>query len=409
MRNLGIFALAFQQYLGLALIASVLPVVLRADGAGLEMIGLFSAAMFAFTVNFLWAPVVDRYPLWRGGLRGSWLLGTQIASAIAVAVMGLLDPARDVLALFACGLLLSVIVATQRIATLGYVADVLPAAERGMGTALLGCGAATANAAGGALCLALVARAGWHAGILIFAAGMLVLGLVLIRLPEPSATKPSPRAATPLPVMTGTPRLWAVVAMVSPAAFGVAAAFSMTLPRLVDAGFGMDRVGLLGGGANVLAFFIFAPLAGLAVSRLDGGRAAQGCCLLLAFAFACFCAITPMLGERTIAIGALLLVFCALAIQHVAFTSWFLGLARPGHTAADVTFLTALIAAVALLGFAASGVIARHFGYGATLWGAAAGYLVTALLLTLRHRLPEQAPAFPPGERAPAPAENRAC
>ncbi len=76
MRNIAIFMLAFQQFLALTLIASVIPVVLRAKGVNLDLIGLFGAAMFAFTVNFLWAPVVDRYSLGPLGLRRSWLLAT---------------------------------------------------------------------------------------------------------------------------------------------------------------------------------------------------------------------------------------------------------------------------------------------------------------------------------------------
>ncbi len=385
-RHIAIFALAFQQYLALALISAVIPVVLRVDGTSLEVVGLFSAAMFAFTINFLWAPLVDRHrPGWFGrlGLRRSWLLVTQIGSALVVAAMGVMNPALHVGGLFVAGVVLALVVATQRIATLGYVADVLAPSERGTGAAAMGCGAAIANAGGGAACLALVAALGWQPAVLIFAAGLLILGLTLLRLPEPEPTAPPPTGYT-LRIMAGTPQLWGVASTVAPAAFGIAMAYAMAMPRLVDAGFEMTQVGLLGAGANVLTFLMLAPAAGLVVGRMQPRRAVPGSCLLLAVLLMLAAAAGMQVGAAPAAIIALAAVMSAIAIQHVAFTSWFLALARSGHAASDVTFLTAMVAAVALAGFALSGPVAEHFGYGATLFCAAAGYGLSALLVWMR-------------------------
>lgn len=386
MRHIAIFALAFQQYLALALVSAVIPVVLRVDGTSLEVVGLFSAAMFAFTINFLWAPLVDRGGTgWmrRLGLRRSWLLATQIASALVVAAMGIMNPALHVGGLFLAGVALALVVATQRIATLGYVADVLAPFERGTGAAVMGCGAALANAGGGAACLALVAALGWHPAVLIYAAGLLVLGLALLRLPEPERAPHSPSGPA-MRVMVGTPHLWRVAGTVAPAAFGIAMAYAMALPRLVDAGFDMTEVGLYGAGANVLAFLMLSPLAGWVVGRMSPRKAVPGSCLLLALLLTLAAGAGELMGPQMAAISALAAVMGAIAIQHVAFTSWFLALARPGHAASDVTFLTAMVAAVALAGFALSGPVAEHFGYGATLLGAACGYGLSALLIAMR-------------------------
>lgn len=383
MRHIAIFALAFQQYLALALISAVIPVVLRVDGTSLEVVGLFSAAMFAFTINFLWAPLVDRHgPGWMGrlGLRRSWLLVTQIGSALVVASMGVMNPALHVGGLFVAGVVLALVVATQRIATLGYVADVLAPSERATGAAVMGCGAAIANAGGGAACLALVAALGWQPAVLIFAAGLFILGIALLRLPEPARTAPPPSGST-LRIMAGTPELWRVACAVAPAAFGIAMAYAMAMPRLVDAGFEMADVGLLGAVANVLAFLMLAPLAGLVVGQMPPRRAVPGSCLLLFVLLALASGAGEFTGVQVASVSALVVAMGALAIQHVAFTSWFLALARPGHAASDVTFLTAMVAAVALAGFALSGPVAEHLGYGATLLCAAAGYGLSAILI----------------------------
>ncbi|MGL3104950.1 hypothetical protein [Bradyrhizobium sp. BR 1432] len=76
MPRIGMVALASQQYLAIAFIYSTIPVILRGNGASLELVGLYSTAFVAFTVNFLWAPVVDRWSLNSLGLRRSWILVT---------------------------------------------------------------------------------------------------------------------------------------------------------------------------------------------------------------------------------------------------------------------------------------------------------------------------------------------
>ena len=121
-------------------------------------------------------------------------------------------------------------------------------------------------------------------------------------------------------------------------------------------------------------------------------KAVPGSCLLLALLLTLAAGAGELMGPQMAAISALAAVMGAIAIQHVAFTSWFLALARPGHAASDVTFLTAMVAAVALAGFALSGPVAEHLGYGATLLGAAGGYGLSALLIAMR------------GARHPAPA-----
>ncbi|MET4222663.1 hypothetical protein ABIB00_007902 [Bradyrhizobium sp. LB14.3] len=65
MPYIGMVALASQQYLAIGLIYSVIPVILRGNGASLELV-VYGTVFFAFTVNFLWAP--------------SWIDGASIVS-----------------------------------------------------------------------------------------------------------------------------------------------------------------------------------------------------------------------------------------------------------------------------------------------------------------------------------------
>lgn len=374
--------LACQQYAALALIYAAVPVVLRGTGAPLSLIGLFGVAFFAFTVNFLWAPLVDRWPLTRLGRRRSWLLVTQAGAAAGVAALALLDPGQDHGAIFAVCAGLATLAATQRIATLGYVADIVDEDERPVAAAVVGWGGALGNLVGGAGGLALIGWLGWRDALGLFALLMLAGAGAVAALSEPALPEPAdvPPPGFPLLRTLRRPALWRAAGLATPATFGVAAAFTMIQPRLVDLGFGLAGIGAVAAGAHLLAFSVAGPVAALAGRRLRPRRAIAWSGLLLVPGFAILPVAEGLLGVGASALAAVLLVFCALAVQSVLFNGFFLGLAAKGEEATDVTFLTALVSVAALAGFVASGLVAGAFGYGATLLLAAAGCAATAVL-----------------------------
>ena len=175
MRYAVLALLSCQQYLAVAFLYAAVPAVLRQQGAPLPLIGLFGLVFLAFTVNFLWAPLVDRHRLTALGRRRSWILLMQALAAAVTAAVAFLDPARQIPALLAASLALATIAATQRIATLGYAADSLAPAQRATGAAVMGGGMSVGNAIGGAAGLYLIESFGWRAALLSGAALMVLL------------------------------------------------------------------------------------------------------------------------------------------------------------------------------------------------------------------------------------------
>lgn len=379
MRLAVIAGLACQQYLAVSLIYAAIPVILRRNGAPLELIGLFGLVFFAFTVNFLWAPLVDRFSLTRLGRRRSWILAMQLASAATIVAASLLDPARDFVAILAVSVVLATLAATQRIATLGYVAEALGPGERPLGAAAVGWGGALGNVIGGAACLYLVETAGWTPALAALAAVMLAAAAAIVAIAEP---RPEGASTAVAPLLRACLRadLWRAIGVIAPATVGVAVAFAMAQPRLVDLGFGLTGIGATVAATHLLAFTLIGPVAAPLARRMTPLRAIVAGGLVLAPGFAALAAADAALGAAASALAAVLFVFCALAVQNIAFTTYFLALSREGAAATEVTFLTAAMSILALLGFAASGFVAQSFGYGATLLAAAAGYAVTAAL-----------------------------
>ena len=381
MRYVVIVALASQQYIAIALIYAAIPAILRRNGAPLELIGFFGTVFFAFTINFLWAPIVDRYSLTRLGRRRSWIIAMQIAGAAAVAFMAALDPATAFVPIFITSIVLATFSATQRVATLGYVAEALGEDERAIGAAAFGWGGALGNIIGGAVGLYLIETTGWPAALSVMALLMLCFaGLILaVREPMPAgAESGSVRASIVGVIKRADVRL--TVLLIAPATFGVAVAFAMVQPRIVDLGIGLTNIGTIVACAHLAAFTIIGPVFGLAASRVRPLRSIAVGGFILAFGFATIAVLDAYMEARWSAFTNLAFVFAALAVQNVAFSTLFLSLARPGEAATDVTILMAAMSALALLGFSASGFIAARLGFGATLVIAGIGYAITAIV-----------------------------
>lgn len=396
--HIAMVALASQQYLAIAFICSAIPVILRGNGASLEFVGLYSTLLIAFTINFLWAPVVDRWSLNRLGLRRSWILLTQIASTTVLGTMAFLNPKTNLVAIFVVSLALATIAATQRIATLGYMAEALDSSERPLGAALLGWGRVVGHVIGGAVCLQLIEIVGWRPALLALALLLAVFAGWVFAIPEPLLCKDRSRSPQRLSIFAilRNNSLWTTAALIAPGVIGIAVAFATVQLRLVDLGFAAADIGWIGALSNVLTYTIVAPLTSAILARMAPQRGLILGCAVLAIGFGTLAIIDRYVGARVSAVASVGIVFAALAVQHVTFTNWFLGLARPGNAGTDVTFLTAAMSAFALLGFAASGFIAARLGYGVTLILPGLGYALSALLAAALLR---QSDTAAPGER----------
>src|SRR5262245_4979159 len=98
-RQLTVLAMGFASGLPLALTGATLQIWLTRAGVSLESVGLFALVGFAYSLKFLWSPLLDRVALpglsARLGQRRSWLVLLGLALAAAIAALGRTDPAAD--------------------------------------------------------------------------------------------------------------------------------------------------------------------------------------------------------------------------------------------------------------------------------------------------------------------------
>ncbi|MFZ3032889.1 MAG: MFS transporter [Parvibaculum sp.] len=129
-----ILLLGFSSGLPLALTGSTLALWMRDEGVDLKTIGFFALVGLPYSIKFLWAPLVDhlRLPYLSKALgrRRAWLVLTQLALAIAVYSMGLVDPKATPALMALIAIVVAFISATQDIVIDAFRIESLPEAEQ---------------------------------------------------------------------------------------------------------------------------------------------------------------------------------------------------------------------------------------------------------------------------------------
>lgn len=199
------------QVLGLLSVSSGMPLgwiygpyqaFLIDHGVSKELLAVLSGVSVAWTVKFLWSPLIDRYALRWPGRRRSWVILAQLALAgafVAWAVYGWRFPGtapldhRAVIVAGGLGLLVTFLSATQDIALDAYAVEVLHPGERGPASGLRQAWYRVGMLVAGAAILSLSDYVAWS--VLFLALAVLFVAFVPVTLaaPEPESPPAPPR------------------------------------------------------------------------------------------------------------------------------------------------------------------------------------------------------------------------
>ncbi len=126
----------FSSGLPLYLLLNLVPAWLKTEGVDIQTIGLFALIQFPYTWKFIWSPLLDRYAAPALGRRRGWMLLTQVALLVVIALVGGFSPQGDIRAIAWVATLLAFLSATQDIVLDAYRRELLPDAELGLGNAV---------------------------------------------------------------------------------------------------------------------------------------------------------------------------------------------------------------------------------------------------------------------------------
>ena len=98
-------SLGFGSGLPYILLISTTSAWLRDAGVELSLIGFFAWITFAYTIKFIWAPLVDRFSVpyfAKYGHRKSWIALMQIIIISALLLLSNIDPSKFFIFLYSC-------------------------------------------------------------------------------------------------------------------------------------------------------------------------------------------------------------------------------------------------------------------------------------------------------------------
>jgi len=171
------------------LVGGTLSTWLRDTGVELSAIGLISYASFFYVLKFLWAPLIDRYPLPFLGRRKGWLAISQLLLIVALVAMALQGPGVSIMTFVALVGLASFAGATQDIVVDAYRIEIAPLEAQAALAATYTLGYRLALMASGALALYLAELSGWMIAYLVMAGFMLLPLLAGLLSCEPAEKK----------------------------------------------------------------------------------------------------------------------------------------------------------------------------------------------------------------------------
>lgn len=224
---LAMLLLGFSSGMPIYLVGNTLGFWMRENAIELSTIGFLSWVGLAYSLKFLWAPLVDKLdaPLlgrWLGRRRG-WMMLAQLVVALALVGMALVQPREgslllagvriDQLVVFgALALVVAFASATQDIVIDAWRIESADSPEQqGLLTSTSTLGYRGALLVTDALILIIAAQVGWVAsyGLMGLLMGVGVFATLYAR--EPAAAGSATAAATPVPLLSGRGALDAVI------------------------------------------------------------------------------------------------------------------------------------------------------------------------------------------------------
>jgi MFS transporter, PAT family, beta-lactamase induction signal transducer AmpG len=265
--------------LPLYLIGDTLKAWMTVEKVDLAAIGWFSLASLPYSLKFLWAPFVDRFTLPFLGRRRGWLLLTQIALIIAIAIMGFQQPKQALQFLAINAIIIAFISATQDIAGDAYRTDVLTPLEMGAGAAVWILGYRIGLLVAGALAFILADRLPWSSVYLIMAGTMVIGIFATLFAPQPKEISPPASLvdAVILPFgeffqRKGVMQGLLILLFITLYKLGDALLSNMTTPFLLQTGFTKTDIGAIKLGMGLIATIVGALAGGSILSRIGINR-----------------------------------------------------------------------------------------------------------------------------------------
>jgi MFS transporter, PAT family, beta-lactamase induction signal transducer AmpG len=381
--------LGFSSGLPFLMVGNTLGYWLREDGVSLTAIGLLSGVGLAYSLKFLWAPVIDRVraPFFgRLGRRRGWMALSQIVIAFGLIAMAWVGGAAGPTLLGLAALVVAFASATQDIVIDAWrIESAKTVEELGLLTSAATFGYRVAMLATDALILIIADQIGWRHSYILYGV-LMVVGLMATFL-----AKESPTAAAALEDKENAAPLWSLRGLGDAIAGPFVAFFKahgwlallmlsaialyrlpdffmgpMCNPFYHDLGLSKTAVGEVRGSIGLIASFIGIAAGGFAVAKLGNIRALVLGGILQAVSIAAF-SLMAWWGDGLALFAAVMTGDSfATSFAGVVLVAYMSSLTSLGYTATQYALLTSAYAIIGKLLKTTSGTVidtlTSHYG-----------------------------------------------
>lgn len=344
---------------------------MTASGVDLTRIGLFSMIGLPYSLKFLWSPLLDRYIPPILGRRRGWLLITQVLLLVAIAAMSLHDPTTGLRALAFNAILIAVLSASQDIAGDAYRTDILEDRELGAGAAIWVLGYRMALLLTGSLSFVLAERLSWGTVYALLSTLMLVGILATFLAPEPVLREAPPQSlaeAVAMPFRDFFQRVGpglgvGVLIFIVLYKYSDALAGSMTTPFLLKTGFTQTEVGLVFGGAGLLATIAGSLAAGATIARIGLNRSLWAFAVFQALSNLTYYGLALAGRNHTYMVAAIVVENFGVGLVSAALVAYIMSMCNRRFSATQFALLSSVVAASRDILVAPGGKIAESMGW----------------------------------------------
>jgi PAT family beta-lactamase induction signal transducer AmpG len=362
-RTFTMLVLGFSSGLPFLLVGNTLGYWLRDEGTSLAAIGFISWVGFAYSMKFLWAPIIDRVSaplLGRLGRRRSWMAAAQILVGLAFIAMAIAGTSHGLVLLGAFALIAAFAAATQDIVIDAWrIESAANNDELGLLSSAYQFGFRIAMLATDALILAIAERIGWELSYALYGVAMAIGLAATLMAFEPA------RAEAVMDSKSQTAPLWSLRGLGDAIAgpfiaffktYGVIALLMlfaisfyrvpdfmmgpMVNPFYHDLGLSKDTVAAVRSTASLAASFAGIAAGGFCAVYFGYLRSLIVGGILQAIAIAAFAVLAYTKTDLTVFVSIMALDSFATSFAGVALVSYMSSLTSLGYTATQYALLT---------------------------------------------------------------------
>jgi len=361
----------FTSGLPLYVLFQLVPGWLRVEGVGLAEIGFFALVQFPYTWKFLWSPVMDRFTLPFLGHRRGWMLVTQLALLVSIAVMGYIKPDLSLWTVAYLSAAIAFFSASQDIVLDAYRRELLPDVELGLGNSIHVQAYRLSGLVPGALGFILADHFDWHIVFVIIALFMFI-GIVMTLVIKEAIAEPTPpktlRAAVIEPFRdfigrSGLAPALLVLAFLFLYKLGDNMATALQSPFFIDVGFTLTQIGAIAKTAGLIAAIVGGMVGGFVMVKLSINRALWLFGVVQIISILGF-ALLSEIGANPWMLGVVVAFeYLGVGLGTAALIAFMARTTNPAFAATQLALFTALASVPRVFANAVTGVIVEQVGW----------------------------------------------